>query len=204
MSVNNHIWNMKCRGTVSLNYAFIYEKWVQRHFIHIVPEVICIPFNATMCKPSILVAVLYCSCLYNIIALLSELFRFLFIIVWVDIIWNVGKTVVYATIIFTFHIRVLRMFFSVLGTRCLVISLLCCYVIIQHTLWCCYNMVIFHHNTGSRCLITTQIANFMGPTWGPPGACRPQMGPMLAPWTLLSGIILSWHHAASWRCGNDF
>ena len=22
----------------------------------------------------------------------------------------------------------------------------------------------------------------MGPTWGPPGSCRPQMGPMLAPW----------------------
>ena len=28
----------------------------------------------------------------------------------------------------------------------------------------------------------------MGPTWDPPGSCRPQMGPMLAPWTLLSGI----------------
>ena len=33
---------------------------------------------------------------------------------------------------------------------------------------------------------TSQIAKFMGPTWGPPGSCRPQMGPMLAPWTLLS------------------
>ena len=44
----------------------------------------------------------------------------------------------------------------------------------------------------------TQIAKFMGPTWGPSGSCRPrmgpmlapcrpQMGPMLAPWTLLSG-----------------
>ena len=31
-----------------------------------------------------------------------------------------------------------------------------------------------------------QIAKFLGPTWGPPGSCRPQMGPMLAPWTLLS------------------
>ena len=30
---------------------------------------------------------------------------------------------------------------------------------------------------------------FMGSTWGPPGSCRPQMGPMLSPWTLLSGII---------------
>ena len=28
----------------------------------------------------------------------------------------------------------------------------------------------------------------MGPTWGPPGSCRPPMGPMLAPWTLLSGL----------------
>ena len=34
---------------------------------------------------------------------------------------------------------------------------------------------------------TTQIAKFMGPAWGPPGSCRPQMGPMLAPRTLLSG-----------------
>ena len=33
----------------------------------------------------------------------------------------------------------------------------------------------------------TQIAKLMGPTWGPPGSCRPQMGPMLVPWTLLSG-----------------
>ena len=37
--------------------------------------------------------------------------------------------------------------------------------------------------------ITPQIAKFMGPTWGPPGSCRPQMGPMLAPWTLLSGTV---------------
>ena len=34
---------------------------------------------------------------------------------------------------------------------------------------------------------TTQIAMFMGPTCGPPGSCRPQMGPMWAPRTLLSG-----------------
>ena len=36
-------------------------------------------------------------------------------------------------------------------------------------------------------LLPAQITKFMGPTWGPPGSCRPQMGPMLAPWTLLSG-----------------
>ena len=35
----------------------------------------------------------------------------------------------------------------------------------------------------------TQIARFMGPSWGPPGSCRTQMGPILAPWTLLSGNV---------------
>ena len=33
----------------------------------------------------------------------------------------------------------------------------------------------------------TQIAKFMGPTWGPPGTWWPQVGPMWAPWILLSG-----------------
>ena len=28
-----------------------------------------------------------------------------------------------------------------------------------------------------------------GPTWGPSGADRTQVGPMLAPWTLLSGLL---------------
>ena len=35
----------------------------------------------------------------------------------------------------------------------------------------------------------SQIARFIGPTWGPPGSCWPQMGPMLAPRTLLSGLL---------------
>ena len=35
------------------------------------------------------------------------------------------------------------------------------------------------------------IARFMGPTWGPSGADRTQLGPMLAPWILLSGAV--WH-----------
>ena len=33
----------------------------------------------------------------------------------------------------------------------------------------------------------TLIARFMGPTWGPSGADSTLVGPMLAPWTLLSG-----------------
>ena len=38
-------------------------------------------------------------------------------------------------------------------------------------------------------LIWNQIARFMGPTCGTPGSYRPQMGPMLAPWSLLSANI---------------
>ena len=37
--------------------------------------------------------------------------------------------------------------------------------------------------------VRSRIARFMGPTWDPPGPCRPQMGPMLAPWTLLSAVL---------------
>ena len=35
-----------------------------------------------------------------------------------------------------------------------------------------------------------QTTRFMGPTWGQPGSCRPQMGPTLFPRTLLSGSVL--------------
>ena len=34
------------------------------------------------------------------------------------------------------------------------------------------------------------IPRFMGLTWGPSGADRTKVGPMLAPWTLLSGSML--------------
>ena len=43
--------------------------------------------------------------------------------------------------------------------------------------------VVYVHHTHNH----TQIAKFMGPTWSPPVSCRPQMGPMLVLWTLLSG-----------------
>ena len=33
------------------------------------------------------------------------------------------------------------------------------------------------------------IARFMGPTWGPSGSGWTKVDPMLAPWTLLSGMI---------------
>ena len=48
-------------------------------------------------------------------------------------------------------------------------------------------------NRGVFCENTSLIARFMGPTWGPSGADRTQVGPMLAPWTTLSGIsCLCW------------
>ena len=42
--------------------------------------------------------------------------------------------------------------------------------------------------------VIIQIAMFMGPTWGSPGSCRPQMDPMSAPWTLLSGQVMRRFH----------
>ena len=43
----------------------------------------------------------------------------------------------------------------------------------------------------------------MGSSWGPPGSCRPKMGSMLAPWTLLSGntygMVLS-SFKTLWNC----
>ena len=37
------------------------------------------------------------------------------------------------------------------------------------------------------------ITRFVGPAWGPSGADSTQVGPMLAPWTLLSGMITIQH-----------
>ena len=38
-------------------------------------------------------------------------------------------------------------------------------------------------------MMTSLIARFMGPTWGPSGADRTQVDPMLATWTLLSRLL---------------
>ena len=45
----------------------------------------------------------------------------------------------------------------------------------------------------SQCdsLLVSRISRFMGPTRGPSGADWTQVGPMLAPWTLLSGLLAS-------------
>ena len=42
--------------------------------------------------------------------------------------------------------------------------------------------------------LTSLIARSMAPTWGPSGANRTKVGPMLAPWSLLSGIPHIFQH----------
>ena len=53
-----------------------------------------------------------------------------------------------------------------------------------------YRILITLNKMLCKCLHdVSQIERFMWPTWGPPGSCRSQVGPMLAPWTLLSGML---------------
>ena len=57
----------------------------------------------------------------------------------------------------------------------------------------------FKENDGNYCYWFAVWASAMvnnvpnskvhGANMGPPGSCWPQMGPMLAPWTLLSGVL---------------
>ena len=53
-------------------------------------------------------------------------------------------------------------------------------------------------------MTSTQITKFVGPTWGPPGSCRPQMSHMVAPWTLLSGYSLKWYLEICRRVGKEY
>ena len=63
--------------------------------------------------------------------------------------------------------------------------LLFCYIVILALIcWAAKQRRQTHQNN-------PDIAKLMGPTWGPSGSCRTQMGPMLVPWTLLSGNILA-------------
>ena len=68
---------------------------------------------------------------------------------------------------------------------------------ICRTSWAMSNIVVINlqcqaiscYNDGPIQGLYTLIARFMGPTWGPSGADSTQVGPMLAPWSLLSGYI---------------
>ena len=60
-----------------------------------------------------------------------------------------------------------------------------------------YSSVLLHWHWRSRMIVTSQITRFMGPKWDPPGSWRPQVGPMLVPWTLLSGTLWTWANSTS-------
>ena len=53
--------------------------------------------------------------------------------------------------------------------------------------WCTVNCRGIAASSKHSEVTLTLIARFMEPTWGLSGADRTQVGPMLAPWTLLSG-----------------
>ena len=55
----------------------------------------------------------------------------------------------------------------------------------------CYSLRTKFHTVVSCKFMGPTCCKFMGPIWGSPGSCRPQMGPMLASLTLLSGKITS-------------
>ena len=67
----------------------------------------------------------------------------------------------------------------------------------HHDDYLCSNVIYTTHTTHQwqwwslfHKICTAQIAKFMGQTWGPPGSCRPHVGPLLTPWTLLSWRFL--------------
>ena len=64
---------------------------------------------------------------------------------------------------------------------------LICMFWLTHT--CIYMCVYIYVCVCIYIYILPLIASFMGPTWGPHGTDRTQVGLMLAPWTLLSGTF---------------
>ena len=91
--------------------------------------------------------------------------------------------------------------------------LLCCFIFKLSKFICTFELFTQHENStiwvwwwfngtqrqgiitlcNNLCYVTSLIARFMGHKWGPSGADRTQVGPMLAPWTLLSGIFRAQH-----------
>ena len=67
-----------------------------------------------------------------------------------------------------------------------------CVLIGLHCYWICGKQSLVFNEA-------TLIARFMGPTWGPSGAERTQVGPMLAPWTLLSFNYLGYFVVDKWH-----
>ena len=57
-------------------------------------------------------------------------------------------------------------------------------------IWLSPNQINEHWIESAYSLEYTLIARCMRPTWGPSGADRTEVGPMLVPWTLLSGYVM--------------
>ena len=60
-----------------------------------------------------------------------------------------------------------------------------CWISLTNGQWC---DKAFHVMPSSWYFLVLCIM-YLGPTWCSPGSCRPQMGPILAPWILLSGVV---------------
>ena len=58
------------------------------------------------------------------------------------------------------------------------------YIMLLFTVWFCF-------------ALQSLIARFMRSTWGPSGANRTQVCPMLAPWTLISGMSVVTHSSVT-------
>ena len=65
---------------------------------------------------------------------------------------------------------------------------------------CCCRSIIARYLKGCR---VSQIARFIGPAWGPSGMDRTQVGPMLAPWTVLSGMLYLLVSSRSNQCSGS-
>ena len=70
--------------------------------------------------------------------------------------------------------------------------------------WQRLRLLAWNLTSTSVVFLTPLIARFMGPTWDPSGANRTQVGPMLAPWTFLSGSLwpsdIIWHYKLKTLC----
>ena len=71
------------------------------------------------------------------------------------------------------------------------------YKVITYVIWNINSQISMMPSTVPHMpMITTQIAKFMGPSWCPPGSWRPQVGPMLATWILLSEYSITFRAIA--------
>ena len=69
------------------------------------------------------------------------------------------------------------------------ISKVLCLSIASYSIASVQNISLYNGTFHSVNELQSLIAKFVDLTWGPSGAARTQVGPMFAPWTLLSGTV---------------